>query len=122
MAQQKLNQTQFGTKYSLEESLTGDVWIDGKPIYGKTISTGILPNATIKDVPHGISNIDRMIKIYGHAKNGSNVTTITLPFAGSGQGDVAAYLNDSGGVRLNSYTSNRSDFTTSYITLEYTKS
>lgn len=33
MAKQRINSKQFGTTYSTTEQLTGDVWVDGKPIY-----------------------------------------------------------------------------------------
>lgn len=46
-----------GGNYSLEERRIG-TWIDGKPLYEKTIDFGQLPNATTKEVPHGIENID----------------------------------------------------------------
>lgn len=48
-----------GVNYSLEERKTG-TWIDGKPLYEKTINFGNLPNATTKEVPHGIENVDEI--------------------------------------------------------------
>ena len=49
--------------YSTTEQKTPCTWIDGKPIYKKTIDFGALPNTTNKRVNHNISNLGRIIKI-----------------------------------------------------------
>mgnify|MGYP006875711587 CR=1 FL=1 len=44
--------------FSLSETYTGKLWIDGKKIYEKTINIGTLPNngnSGVKNVAHGIS-------------------------------------------------------------------
>lgn len=48
--------------YSTEEQLTGKRWIDGKPIYQKTVVIDT-PSVTGKDIryPHGIENVDEII-------------------------------------------------------------
>ena len=59
------NATEAETKFtnlstmSSQEINTGRVFVDGKPIYSKTISfsTSVSPNSTIT-VPHNIANID----------------------------------------------------------------
>ena len=51
------------SSYSTSEVKTNATWIDGKKIYKKTIDFGALPNATNKAVAHGISNLDRIIKV-----------------------------------------------------------
>ena len=43
--------------YDYEERCIGR-WIDGKPLYEKTVDFGSLPNATTKEVPHGIEDVD----------------------------------------------------------------
>ena len=48
--------------YSTEEREIG-VWIDGKPLYQKTIDCGYLPNTTEKTVSHLIQNIDKIINV-----------------------------------------------------------
>ena len=48
--------------YSTEEQVVG-TWIDGKPIYRKVIDFGALPNSTLKQVPHGISDIDAIVSL-----------------------------------------------------------
>lgn len=49
--------------YSTTESVTGDIWIDGKPIYRKVIEFGSLPNNTDKTVAHNISDLDTVVKM-----------------------------------------------------------
>lgn len=48
--------------YSTEEQLTGRRWIDGKPIYQKTVVIDT-PSVTGTDIryPHGIENVDEII-------------------------------------------------------------
>ena len=105
--------------YSLDEQLTGGTWIDGKPIYRKTISCGALPNTTSKTVAHGITNIDWIVDIYGTAATDSG-SFILLP-----HNDYVAQFDVSLNCNANSIsivtTQNQSVFTKSYITLEYTK-
>ena len=66
-------------KYSTEEQVVG-TWIDGKPIYQKTVNFGALPNATEKKVAHGISNLDEVINFVGVTTNSDGIT-LSLPFA-----------------------------------------
>ena len=76
--------------YSYDEVNTGEVWVDGKPIYRKTIDLGSLPNATTKTVSHGISNFGVPINLEGMAitpagsgypLNGARPNQNTLPIA-----------------------------------------
>lgn len=105
--------------YSTSEINTGMTWIDGSTIYKKTVSTGALPNTTVKTVAHGILNLGLVIDIKGFAWDGSS-TWLPIPNAGSSSAAIEAYV----------YSSNicittgmdRSGFTTSYVTLYYTKS
>lgn len=55
--------------YSTAEQETGKTWIDGSPVYQKTISLGELPNASTLIVAHGISNLDTVISFDGMAFN-----------------------------------------------------
>jgi len=54
--------------FSTEEINTGVKWVDGKDIYKKTVNCGALPNATTKQVPHGITDIDTIIRFHGGAR------------------------------------------------------
>ena len=69
--------------YSTSEVKTNATWIDGKPIYKKTISCGGGSNKN-KAVNHNISNLSRTIKIEGQAYDGS--VCIPIPFTSTGDG------------------------------------
>ena len=66
--------------YSTNEVKTNKVWIDGKPIYRKVIDIGNLPNATTKFISHNITNLGKVIRLYGFANDSTNTDHITLPF------------------------------------------
>ena len=63
--------------YSEEETATGAKWIDGKPIYRKVVTVDTLGVAdTWIEVPHGISNLNKVIRVYGtyHVKSTAATT------------------------------------------------
>lgn len=113
--------TPFNDNYSTTEINTGTTWIDGSPIYKKTIDTGALPNATSKNVAHSVSNLLRVIKIEGYAYRPSDATNQFLPLVAGAIGDQVSVVVTSTDVRL-SCANDRSNYTESYITLYYTKS
>ena len=106
--------------YSTTETKTGATWIDGSPIYKKTINFGALPNNATKNTAHGISNLSKVIKIEGYAKNSSDVFQM-IPYVPT----TNAYLAN---TRVNSTdiitqsVGDLSSYTECYITLYYTKS
>ena len=103
--------------YSTDEVKTGGKWIDGKPIYKKTISCGALPNKAIKTVAHNITDLDLVTKCYGTARNGEY--RIILPNPGNvSSSTIEVYVNDTEIVIQTN--SDRSKYN-SYITIEYTK-
>lgn len=61
----KIDFSTLGGNYSTTETNTNFTWIDGKPIYKKTVNFGTLPNAGNKKVAHGISNMDYVVKYEG---------------------------------------------------------
>ena len=109
------------TDYSTDEKIVG-TWIDGKPLYQKTIDCGALPNATSKEIAHGISNFDICATIFGIAKNPTSGGVIPLPLVqndGNNAMDISLFCN-----QTNIYivtTSDRSSVTKSYVTIQYTK-
>jgi hypothetical protein len=115
------------TSYSATEIQTGETWIDNKPIYRTTIELGTFPNDDIKSIPHGITNIDNIIKYEGIAKN-TTPTFIALPYASTSYGSVTSDAAVSGQITVDiNKTSilifagkNRTDFT-GYLTIYYTK-
>ena len=68
-----------GIKYNEEEVLTGDTWIDGKPIYRKAIEyTGSgagTPNIAT------INNLSKIIKIHGSVLWSGDNCYRSVPFA-----------------------------------------
>lgn len=106
--------------YSLTEQDTGTKWIDGSTIYKKTISCGALPDAGVKNIAHGISNISRILKMDGCAYHPSNQFTIPLQFV-STTAINSVVVNASGPNIVITTGIDRSSFTESYITLYYTK-
>lgn len=105
--------------YSTAEINTGARWIDGSPIYKKTINFGTLPNATEKTVPHGISNLHRVIKVEGYAYN--NDVFFPLPFPWTNASSSVGILIGATTINLGTGL-DRTGFTETYITLYYTKS
>lgn len=68
LASQKVDFATFGGDYSTSERVTPFTWIDGKPVYKKTIYISSLPNATTGRYAHGISDMDTVISIDGVMK------------------------------------------------------
>lgn len=111
-------QLQLGS-YSTSEQATRYKWIDGKTIYRKTVSFGALPNATARDVPHGISGLDKIIEYGGISLSGSSVFTIPLVSTSNIAAGVQITVN---ATDINiSVGQNRSAFTETYVTIYYTK-
>ena len=107
--------------YSTSEVNTGKTWIDGKSIYRKVINFGALPNTNAKSTAHSISNLGNIISVKGWTKR-SDGTTFPIPYV-SGNNvieDIAVYTNNTNVVIY--CGTNRTEFSTTYITLEYTKS
>lgn len=107
--------------YSTTEINTGAKWIDGSAIYKKTINFGALPNATSKGVSAGISNLDYIIKIEGTAYDPNADTTICLPTASTTATASLDVWSQNGLIYVDT-DADRSSYSTSYITLYYTKS
>lgn len=115
----KIDWTTTAQSYSTTEIDTGATWIDGKPIYKKTVDTGALPNTTGKNIAHGIANFGDLVKIEGGAIQ-PGVSWLPLPYSDiTTAGVVGVFLNNT-----NIYIfagNNRSNLTKSYVTLYYTK-
>ena len=103
-----------GNNYSTEEQVIG-TWIDGKPIYQKTINFGVLPNNATKTIPHGISNIEFVIGCGGFAKRSG--AYIPIPRIGV---NVCGIDADDTNIQIIT-NANYSTYTTSYVTIQYTK-
>lgn len=109
----------LGISYSTDEVETAAKWVDGKTIYKKTINFGSLPNSTIKEVPHNISNLGYIVEMKGITYNGTRYADLSAPG-----------INDPGrGIQITATSTNVIVTTgfdrtndSAYITLYYTKS
>lgn len=107
--------------YSTEETVSGSTWIDGSTIYKKTINFGALPNAANKSVAHGISNLNRVIRVEAIADYGTGNTKFPIPFSTpSGLGSSVSLAIESSTIEIRT-GSDRSG-ATAYVTIYYTKS
>ena len=116
-----LNTINENNSYSTTEHPTGAKWIDGKPIYRKVIDCGALPNNTTKTVNHNISNLGKVIRLYGFANNAAGTDFITLPFvdtANSATFNTSLRATDTQ-ITLSS-ANNMASFS-GYAVIEYTK-
>ena len=100
------------TDYSTTEKIIG-TWVNGKPIYQKTINFGALPNNTTKSVAHGISNFGTLIQLWGNAS--VNGYQHNIPYM---EPFVSISIN-----ATNVYALTKTNLSSSsvYITLQYTK-
>lgn len=110
--------------FSTSEVATNKLWIDGKTIYRKVISFGALPNATTKNVAHGITNLDHFTSMETISWNSSK-TTRKIDFVNAWTSTATGNESTSisaDATNVSAYASaNRSVYTTSYFILEYTK-
>ena len=111
-----------GNEYSLDEQVVGK-WIDGSPLYQKTIDLGVLPNNSTKDVPHGISNIKEVCSfngaVYGFA--GGVYYALPLPNVGTYNQytyDIAFNIK---GSNLTVVTQSDRTWLEGSVTIRYTK-
>lgn len=109
-------------EYSTTEKIVG-TWINGKPLYQKTISCGALPNASIKQVSHGLGgNTFRIIEIQGRADNvNAGIYGMNIPFVGNAtdKNSVECWIN-----ATSIYIATKMDLSAygnCYVTIKYTK-
>lgn len=106
--------------YSTSEQVTPFTWIDGKPIYKKTVNFGQLPNATSKRVNPNISNLERVIDMRAMAY-GSGINT-PLPYVNPSGAmyQIEIFLDRTGEIMI-AAGDDKSFYTECYVTLWYTK-
>ena len=106
--------------FSTDEQIVGK-WINGKPIYQKTIDCGTLPNATDKNVAHNISNLGTVIAYFGATTNGNDRLLLPISYYTSSNTNWSVQVLISA---LDVYIvtkSNMTSFNNSYVTILYTK-
>lgn len=106
--------------YSTEEQVIG-TWVDGKTLYRKVFDFGQLPVTGRKEIKHGISNLNKITKLYGIASWKSvDMPTIPLPSADPDGGKYSVYLSANSSIIAVTTGSDRGAFY-GYIIIEYTK-
>ena len=119
------NMTGQQIHYSTQEQVIG-TWIDGKPLYQKVIDCGALPNATSKNVLHGVDNIKRIVNINGYAYDSSTSGPWSWPFPGfvvsNGEFNTDAIMvyGEGDHIKITTYR-NYSSYSESYVIIQYTK-
>lgn len=112
-------------KYSTDEQIVGE-WIDGKPIYQKTINVGGMPNTGQKEIAHGINNFKKMINGSGYAYDpvsGYSTPLIYTAVTGS-EGvikPVGYYFVNATHLTVGSGDFDFSAYTDAYVTIQYIK-
>lgn len=105
--------------YSTTETVTGGTWIDGSPIYKKTLYISALPNATTGHYSIGESNISAIVKLEGFYTAGTDY--YPLPYVqdiSSGAISIAASTSN---VTISTGSQDYSS-KSGYVTVYYTKS
>lgn len=106
--------------YSTNEHVVGK-WIDGRPVYEKVLDFGTLPNKTTKTVAHGISNLDNFIEIKTISKRSSDLRFYPIPFTAPDTLNIAVRIDSVGSnIRIQTEV-DMSDFTQTFITMQYIK-
>ena len=102
-------------KYVEEEVIIG-TWFD-KTHYRKIVDFGYLPNNGLKEVPHGISNLDYVSDMYCVATNGTSRIPLSRAHTGAGL-NVVFEMDDTNVIIYDMY-----DFSSfyTYVVIEYTK-
>lgn len=100
--------------YSTTEKVIG-TWIDGKPLYGKTVIFGAIPSNTTKEVDHNINDLKMTIGFEGTMMSGT--VCETLP-----SGENSNFRIQTTPTKLKIITgASWSGWNDSYITIKYTK-
>lgn len=118
----ELQEKAVGYEYSKDEQIIG-TWVDGRNLYRKVIMVGnIKPNATETTMPHGVENIDRVIHLYGSARN-TNLDsrfTVGLPYPEVRDGNITMSLQ-ANNEKIMIYTSQTSTPYSAIVVMEYIK-
>ena len=116
--------------YSTSEIETGKKWIDGKPIYRKTIQWSASGNIggsgteTNILIPHGISNFDKLTSLKMTMFNPVTLESYNFPYS-SGSSNVSTYTGvshvNNSNIKLRIINDTWVSTQIFYFTLEYTK-
>lgn len=105
-----------GQMYSTEEKVVA-TWIDGKPIYQKTIAFTFVGSSTVNvDIS---DNIELVLYVYAYAKNSKYMYNISMYTQGQGGQILYDYANPNK-LRIKN-TNPDFDNSSGYVTVQYTK-
>lgn len=107
-----------GIDYSLNEQNTGLEWVDGKTIYQKTIY--ISSTSGDRDYNHDISNLDKVIKLFGFGVFGGN-TQLPLPYNATSGFNYSITLGNVTSTQFKLQCGSSISLTDVYVTFQYTK-
>lgn len=106
---------------STTEQATNRTDTAGATIYQKTISFGALPNTASKDVAHGITGLANLYRVDAVSYDPTANNRLPLPFCATALAGMIALAVNATNVRITT-GNNRTSYTTTYVTLFYTKS
>lgn len=111
----------LGDTYSRTETLIG-TWVDGKPLYRKTIDFGALPNNTEKQVSTGLTGC-QIVKMYGTATyTSNNATQVPIPYVDcSNLANSMTLIARDYGTKIGIKTAINYSAFSAEVVLEYTK-
>lgn len=104
--------------YSDEEREVG-VWRDGKPLYQKTVYCGDFTTSGNKSVAHNISNLDKVVMMYGTFNEGTTRFPLPIVMWGSAVTYQTRLAVNNTNVIISRDTAAQS--VNLYVTLQYTK-
>lgn len=105
-------------EYSTKEIKIGK-WLE-KTLYRKVIDCGSLPNTSYIEVEHNITNLDKIVRVYGSAiRNDGEI--LPIPYTVINADNAGAILTYANSTIINIRTSNDRSNYNAYIILEYTK-
>lgn len=106
--------------FSSEEQFTGMKDIDGKDIYAKSFIVDSLPNNTEASFNHGITNIHRLVNLYGSAQNSTKTTLFPLPYVAQENfaGCIKLSMN---ATKISIWAGSDRSSLSGIVTVEYTK-
>ena len=115
--------------YDVLETITGQTYFQAagkttqRATYRKVIDYGTLPNAAQLGVDHGITNVAgfSITRIYGAATDPTHRLYFPLPYVANSKDEPIALWATSDKVWTDTFATDRSDFTKTYIIVEYLK-
>ena len=93
-------------------------WVDGKTIYRKAIYVPSFPNTTSMTINADLTNLDKIVRLYGIGWGSTN-NTFPLPYISPSAQIELVYLSSGDNIRITA-SDDRSSMT-GYIIVEYTK-